>query len=69
MEVGKDMNENEFIAEAKIRGIADENIRDAIVAYGKLKIEIPNLKYEEMLERITDFQEHEKNEPEDTLSV
>jgi hypothetical protein len=69
MEVGKDMNENEFIVEAKKRGITDENIRDTIVTYGKLKIEIPNLKYEEMLERITDFQEHEKDEPEDTLSV
>lgn len=62
------MSENEFIAEAQKRGITDKNIRETIGTYNRLKKEIPDLQYEEMLNQITKFQEDKKNEPAGTIS-
>jgi hypothetical protein len=57
------MNEQEFIKEAKSRGISKKNIEITINAYNRIKPHSQSVSYDELLLRIIKIQENEKNNP------
>jgi hypothetical protein len=67
--MGESMNQEEFIIEAKKRGIRDENISSAIRSYTELKKRFPDYDYYEMLGTAIQTQEKTDDNPEGFISV
>jgi hypothetical protein len=69
MEAWRDMTEQEFISEAKRRGISDSNIKKTIDTFNMLRKDMPNITYDDLIDRAVKILDKIKNEPEGSITI
>lgn len=63
------MTEQEFIVEAKKRGIREDNILEAIESFKRVKEYLPNITLEETIETTLEIQNKIDNESDEIITV